>query len=451
MANHDDRARHPNAIAPLGATLVDPPPHGRGAAGLNGTLVLARPASVAGTLVDDGPAFAATAVGAPAEPRASRSPLGHSAGRAALPRANVAAEDKPRYESVKALGEGGVGEVVLAVDNDIDRQVAIKRLRPELRDQGSLLRFADEVRTVGKLEHPSIVPVHDVGVDDAGQHYIVMKYVRGETLESILERLAAGDPSYRARYTYEWRARVFLSILNAIRYAHDRGILHRDIKPANIMVGPHGEVTVMDWGLAKPLRGAPSDAMAGDGHPAAPAAPGPARLLETQQGALLGTPLYMSPEQVAGKGELDERSDIYTLTVMLYEMMTLEHPLGDKQTLEDVLSTILTRDYTRPGLIAAALRVGAPCEYFHYMFKGLARDPAKRFASVAEMESELAAILEGRPHVDCHITFAKRVGGEMLHWIDRHKVLFTVLFLGAVGVGVWGLVSLTLTAVRALT
>jgi serine/threonine protein kinase len=112
-------------------------------------------------------------------------------------------------------------------------------------------RFADEVRAVGQLEHPNIVPVHDVGIDETGQHYLVMKYVQGETLESIIEHLAAGDPSYVARFPQEHRARIFLSILQALRYAHGRGIIHRDIKPANIMVGPHGEVTVMDWGLAK--------------------------------------------------------------------------------------------------------------------------------------------------------------------------------------------------------
>jgi serine/threonine-protein kinase len=360
--------------------------------------------------------------------------------------------ERPRYERLAPLGEGGVGEVVLAVDHDIDRKVAIKRLRADRRDAVSLLRFADEVRVVGRLEHPSIVPVHDVGVDEAGQHFLVMKYVHGETLESIIEKLAAGDPTYLARFSHERRARVFLSILQAIRYAHERGIIHRDIKPANIMVGPHGEVTVMDWGLAKTVR-RPSSAPATSGDSAAPppGSEGPQRLLETQQGALLGTPLYMSPEQASGRTDaLDERSDIYSLTVMLYELMTLEHPLADKQTLQEVLGAVLTHEYTRASLIAVALRVGAPCEYYHFMFKGLARDPAQRFQSVEEMERELETILNGQPQIHCHITLAKRAGGEALHWIDRHKVAFTVLFLAGLGVGLWGLISLAWTAVRLL-
>jgi serine/threonine-protein kinase len=354
----------------------------------------------------------------------------------------------PRYEQLKPLGEGGVGEVLLARDRDIERRVAIKRLKPDQRSSASLLRFADEVRAVGQLEHPNIVPVHDVGLDEQGQHYLVMKFVQGETIESIIEKLHAGDPATVARFSHEHRARVFLAVLQAIGYAHGRGIIHRDIKPANIMVGPHGEVTVMDWGLAKTVRrsAAGSDA-ASAAAPNATAAP---RLLETQQGALLGTPLYMSPEQAAGKSEeLDERSDIYSLTVLLYELMTLEHPLADKTTLEDVLTTIISRNYTRPELVATALRVDAPCEYYHYMVKGLALDPAKRYASASEMQKVLVAILDGKPPIDCHITLAKRVGGESLLWIDRHKVIFTLLFLGAVGSAIWGVVSVVRTLLQA--
>lgn len=352
-------------------------------------------------------------------------------------------DEKPRYEQLRPLGEGGVGEVALAHDRDIERQVAIKRLRPDQRTNASLLRFADEVRAVGQLEHPNIVPVHDVGIDEEGQHYLVMKFVQGETLESVIENLSARNPSYLARFSHEHRARVFLSVLQAIRYAHARGIIHRDIKPANIMVGPHGEVTVMDWGLAKTIG---SEREPDPSSPSSQENVAP-RLLQTQQGTLLGTPLYMSPEQAAGKIDaLDQRSDIYSLTVLLYELMTLEHPLADQTTIEGVLSTITTRTYTRTELVATALRVDAPCEYYHYMVKGLALDPAQRYASIEEMERVLELILDGRPPIDCHITLTKRVGGEFLLWVDRHKVIFTLLFLGLTGLLVWGGVI----AVRAL-
>jgi serine/threonine-protein kinase len=385
-------------------------------------------------------------------PSASASPLTTTAARTTvLPRITEggevawSGEGTPRYEQLNALGEGGVGEVLLARDRDIERRVAIKRLRPDQRSTTSLLRFADEVRAVGQLEHPNIVPVHDVGIDETGQHYLVMKYVQGETLESIIEHLAAGDPSYVARFPHEHRARIFLSILQALRYAHGRGIIHRDIKPANIMVGPHGEVTVMDWGLAKTVRhddalGA-AVAKAGAERPGA-AAP-QSRLLETQQGALLGTPLYMSPEQAMGKvDELDQRSDVYSLMVLFYELITVEHPLASKQSLDEVLAAIVSKDYTRPELVAVALRVDAPCEYYHYMVKGLARDPSKRYASVQEMERVLEDILDGRPPINCHITLTKRVGAEALHWMERHKVAFTVLFLAGLGAAIWGVVGI---------
>jgi eukaryotic-like serine/threonine-protein kinase len=385
-------------------------------------------------------------------PSASASPLTTTAARTTvLPRITEGGEvawstdGTPRYEQLNALGEGGVGEVLLARDRDIERRVAIKRLRADQRSTTSLLRFADEVRAVGQLEHPNIVPVHDVGIDETGQHYLVMKYVQGETLESIIEHLAAGDPSYVARFPHEHRARIFLSILQALRYAHGRGIIHRDIKPANIMVGPHGEVTVMDWGLAKGVRrdGAPVDAAAKAGVQTPEAAAPQSRLLETQQGALLGTPLYMSPEQAMGKvDELDERSDVYSLMVLFYELITLEHPLAGLQSLEQVLSAVISKDYTRPELLTVALRVDAPCEYYHYMVKGLARDPSQRYASVEEMERVLEAILDGKPPINCHITFTKRVGAGFLHWMERHKYAFTVLFLAAVVGAIWSVVGL---------
>ncbi|MBK6534374.1 MAG: serine/threonine protein kinase [Deltaproteobacteria bacterium] len=132
--------------------------------------------------------------------------------------------------------------------------MAIKRLRPEHANTSALLRFAQEVRTIGSLEHPNIVPVHDVGIDEEGKHYFVMKYVEGETLESVIEKLQAHDPATERRFPIEARAQLFLGILRAVQYAHARGIIHRDIKPANIMVGPYGEVMLMDWGLARPVR-----------------------------------------------------------------------------------------------------------------------------------------------------------------------------------------------------
>ncbi|MEI8257044.1 MAG: protein kinase, partial [Deltaproteobacteria bacterium] len=172
------------------------------------------------------------------------------------------ADSRPRYEKLKNLGEGGMGEVALVEDHDIERKVAVKKLRAEMQGTSALLRFAEEIKVIGRLEHQNIIPIHDVGIDEQGQHYFVMKYVSGDTLEGVIEKLREGAPEYRKRFTFEHRTQVFVSICQALRYAHAQGIIHRDIKPANIMVGPFGEVTVMDWGLAKKIRNADGTARA---------------------------------------------------------------------------------------------------------------------------------------------------------------------------------------------
>ena len=140
-----------------------------------------------------------------------------------------------RYEKIKDLGRGGMGEVSLVRDNDIGRIVALKRLfKPPSGDPSGLLRFISEVRTVGQLEHPNIVPIHDVGLDENGNYYFVMKYVDGETLEHVITKLAAGDPYYHQRYPVDVRLEIFMGLLRALQYAHDQGIVHRDIKPATL-------------------------------------------------------------------------------------------------------------------------------------------------------------------------------------------------------------------------
>jgi serine/threonine-protein kinase len=349
-------------------------------------------------------------------------------------------DDRPRFEPVRRLGEGGVGEVVLVRDHDIERHVAVKRLRAEHLGTTSLLRFAEEIKIIGQLEHPNIVPIHDVGVDEQGQHYFVMKYVQGETLEAIIARLAEGDPAYTKRFTYEARAQLFLAILQAVRYAHAQGIIHRDLKPSNVMVGPFGEVTVMDWGLAKPIRGAapavPDEQRAETAQAAADeseAATTRKKLVRTHHGALLGTPLYMAPEQAAGRvAEMDERSDIFSLIVIFHELMALEHWLADKHTVGEVIAALVSdAEIELPG--RELVRRGVPCEYVHFLRHGFARDPAKRYQSIDAMVAKLQAIQNGEFAIECHLSAVKRAGHVALKLVDRHPLAYTI---GLVTVGV---------------
>jgi serine/threonine-protein kinase len=256
-----------------------------------------------------------------------------------------------------------------------------------------------------------------------------MKHVQGETLENVIEKLKAGSPEHVGRFSYEHRARIFLEILQAIRFAHERGIIHRDIKPANVMIGPFGEVTVMDWGVAKKI-----DRAKASGKPELKAAEtktsGGGKLLATGYGALVGTPLYMSPEQAAGKNEeLDERSDIYALCLLFYEMLTLEHPLGEVKSLQDLLATTIAKDFDTRALGSRVLDLGVPIEYFQFLECGLKRDRDERFASVEVMEQKLERILSGFIPVMCHISFTKNTTYKFLHFVDAHPKGFSLILL----------------------
>jgi serine/threonine protein kinase len=255
-------------------------------------------------------------------------------------------EERARFEELHVLGRGGVGEVVLAVDHDIARRVALKRLLPEAEGDGAVARFADEVRALGALDHPNIVPIHDVGVTPEGKHFYVMKYIQGETLEHVIDRLAEGDAEYHARYTFARRMEVFTAVLRAVQYAHAQGYVHRDLKPANIMVGAYGEVVVMDWGLARRLRDAPESLAAGPSPSVQPGSP----RARTLDGSLLGTPAYMSPEQSRGELHLvDEVSDVYALGVIFHELLSLRHYLHAHSS---VTATLLAVDRVDPDLAA---------------------------------------------------------------------------------------------------
>jgi serine/threonine-protein kinase len=224
---------------------------------------------------------------------------------------------------------------------------------------------------------------------------------------------------------------LFAGVLDAIRYAHARGVIHRDIKPANIMIGQFGEVTVLDWGIAKPIR----REQAGQAGAVEPLAKthretGDRRLQETQLGALAGTPLYMSPEQAAGRNsELDERSDVYSLCVVLYEWLALAHPLADKRTVTEVLAATIN-GFDVPKLMGVAMSANVPAEWIRLVARGL--DVKHRYASVDELEREIRNLLEGRVRVQCHITFTKRTLNAASHWIDRHPKLFSLTFLGGI-------------------
>jgi eukaryotic-like serine/threonine-protein kinase len=270
-----------------------------------------------------------------------------------------------------------------------------------------------------------------------------MKYVEGETIESIISKLAAGDPDAKSRFSLERRLKIFLGLLHALSLAHDRGIVHRDIKPANVMVGRHGEVMLMDWGIAKTV-GKDDAPPPSSSLPRARAT----RMSTTEHGTLVGTPAYMSPEQAAGDNErVDHRSDLYSACVLFYELVTLRHYLGKHETVDTLLEAILREPFNGPRLVSMAnhpQQHAVPWELLHFIAKGLRKKPEDRYQSAAEMEAELELIAEGRIHVRCTITMTKRMAREFGRLVDRHPRIGFATFVALVvllGFGVWGVVA----------
>jgi serine/threonine protein kinase len=229
-----------------------------------------------------------------------------------------------RYHHVRFHAKGGLGEVYVAHDETLHREVALKRIRPErANDAESRRRFLVEAEVTGRLEHPGIVPVHDLVWDKAGQPCYTMRFVQGESLKEAIERFHEADKPGRDAGERSLALRQllnrFIAVCNAVEYAHSRGILHRDIKPANILLGKYGETLLVDWGLAKHIERGEKVSAAAE-HTLSPTSGGGEG--GTQTGQALGTPAYMSPEQAGGRwSEVGPTSDVYSLGATLYSLL----------------------------------------------------------------------------------------------------------------------------------
>jgi eukaryotic-like serine/threonine-protein kinase len=293
-----------------------------------------------------------------------------------------------RYLAMGPLGSGGMGEVRACSDQHLNRVVAMKVLRAEhVPHPETLGRFMCEVQVQAQLEHPSVVPVYDVGVLD-GAPFLTMKRVRGITLSEVLERLDSGDEAARALYPTRKLLAAFTTVCLTVDYAHARGVVHRDLKPSNVMLGDFGEVYVLDWGVAKVLSGAAGnveepvalDPALGDGR-------------GTVVGSLVGTPGYLAPELLRGETDLvDARTDVFALGAMLFEILALEplHP-GDSWQ-ERAAATVAGPDV---AALARARARGAPPELLLICEKATAQDRGERFASARELNDAVDRFLAG--------------------------------------------------------
>ncbi len=287
----------------------------------------------------------------------------------------------PRYERGELLGEGGMGEVRLFHDARIGRSIARKVLRGETEGSARLRRrFLREARVQGQLEHPSIVPVYDLDTSDDGALYFTMRRVRGLTLADVIHGLGANDPAITARFSRRKLLTAFGSVCLAIQYAHTRGVLHRDLKPANIMLGPFGEVYVLDWGLAKitTVRDEDGESLNELGD-------------ITERGAIMGTVGYMAPEQLMGQPDLDARTDVYSLGAILYEILTLRPLFEPGLKLSELVVQALKGVDARPSRFGEDITpdLDAIC------VRATNPDAAQRFQSARELADALERHLDG--------------------------------------------------------
>ncbi len=383
--------------------------------------------------------------GSPEEPRPTEELLDRIADRQPL---------GARYAIECEIGRGGMGIVYRVQDGDLRRALAMKVLldpsssggtSSDPGTQGLLARFLEEAQITGQLDHPGIVPVHDLGVDAEGRVCFTMRLVQGDDLKQVFEHLFAGHGGWN-----ETRAlSVILKVCEAMAFAHKKGVIHRDLKPSNVMVGKFGEVYVMDWGLARVVgKQDPHDIRIQttasvltsvktqrreerEGDTDSP--------LVTMDGQVVGTPAYMSPEQAQGMSEdVGPRSDVYSVGAILWHLLARQVPYvppGAKMTMRTVHLMVLQG----PPTALTRIRPDVPAELVAICEKAMARDPARRYADMAELAEDLRAYLEQR------VVKAYSTGpvAELRKWVQRNKPLAASIAAGVV-IAVGGLAAISL-------
>jgi serine/threonine-protein kinase len=321
------------------------------------------------------------------------------------------------YSLHGTVGEGGVGRVLLGIDEKIGREVAIKEMLGQSAHlDGSLCdRFLREARITGRLEHPGVVPVYDFGIQDNGAPYYVMRLIRGDTLaEKLKECNNATNPELALANRLSLLDRL-IDICETLAYAHSKGVIHRDIKPSNVVLGAFGETIVLDWGLAKVdldwgLEKVESQHSRPDQAQSTPDENTDLTLV----GDIVGTPSYMAPEQANSEfGDVDTRSDVFAIGCILYYLLIGRPPL--RGNVDEILA-LLTSDQPMPTSRNPYLSL--PPELTAICDKALNKDKSKRFANAGELADELCAYRDGR----LVSTYAYSPGELLRRFVVKNKI-----------------------------
>ena len=346
-----------------------------------------------------------------------------------------------RYHLLSKLGQGGLGSVWLARDENLRRFVAVKEVNHSVRESAEAMRrFRREAEVTGRLEHPSIVPVYQYGDDaEGGSSFYAMRYLGKKTLKDAIaeyhERREGGDHDPMLLHHL---LTTFVAICQAIAYANSRYVVHRDLKPENVALDDYGQVIVLDWGLAKLIGDAELDeAFEMD------AASHQSSLTQTMAGQVLGTPMYMAPEQAAGRtDDVDVRTDVYGLGAILFSILTGKAPHEESQAslsangkTHELFETIATQ----PPPLARSLVADVPPELDAICAKAMARKQYARFASASELAEDVQRVMVGESVTAYPEPWRKRC----VRWIARHRrlsqiagVLLTILIVAGVTIGV---------------
>jgi WD40 repeat protein/serine/threonine protein kinase len=362
----------------------------------------------------------------------SRGPESSSTIRSRIEKLASQNNSSARYVIGEEVGRGGMGAILDVYDNDLQRSLAMKVMHEDDTEESSagrtpsvslkLARFIEEAQVTGQLDHPGVVPVHEMGVDPDGRIYFTMRLVHGRELREVIPDVH----DEKGGWTMARALGVLLKVCETMAYAHDKGVVHRDLKPANVMVGRYGEVYVMDWGLA--FTESKGEVRIQEGSSPATLsivktdrknARGSSHDLFTLEGSIVGTPNYMPPEQARGQlDKVDHRADIYAVGAMLYHLLCGDPPYQERDS-RLAPTTLLLKVLAGPPPPLTQLVPNVPPELDAIYEKAMQREPEQRYASMRELADDLQAYLEGR------VVRAHKTGAviEFRKWVLRNKAL----------------------------